>query len=62
MTTNDIQAARLNQQDEFSSALSTTLHVAFVAMVSVGVLTGTALVLWLLSLLAHSSYAIYFGV
>jgi hypothetical protein len=30
-------------------------------MVTLGALAGTGLVLWLLSVLAHSSYAIYFG-
>jgi hypothetical protein len=51
----------VDEQHIVRSALSGPLHVAFVAMVSVGTLSGTGFVLWLLSVLANSSYAIYFG-
>jgi hypothetical protein len=62
MTTSDIQPPTgLDQQHEFSSALSKTVHAAFVVMVALGALAGTGLVLWLLSVLANSSYGIYFG-
>jgi hypothetical protein len=63
MATTDIQPPTgIDQRNRFRSALSTTLHVAFVAMVALGSLTGTGVVLWLLSVLAHSSYGIYFGI
>jgi hypothetical protein len=63
MTTGSVQpSAALDQQPEASSALAGALHVAFIAMVSVGALTGTGLVFWLVSLLAHSSYGLYFGI
>jgi hypothetical protein len=52
----------IDQQPEASSALASALHVAFIAMVAVGALTGTGLVFWLLSLLANSSYGLYFGI
>jgi nitrate reductase NapE component len=62
MATSDIQPTTLvDQQQVVRSAISGTLHVAFVAIVSVGLLFGTGFVFWLLSVLAHSSYGIYFG-
>jgi hypothetical protein len=62
MATSDIHPPTdIDQQHMVRSALSEILHVAFVAMVTLGTLTGTGVVFWLLSVLANSSYGIYFG-
>jgi hypothetical protein len=43
------------------SALSKSIYAAFVVIVALASLAGTALVLWLLSVLANSSYGVYVG-
>lgn len=58
----DEPSTAIDQQPALRSALANALHVAFIAMVAVGTLAGTGLVFWLLSLLAHSSYGVYFGI
>lgn len=58
----NLPPAAIDQQPEPRSALASARHVAFIAMVAVGALTGTGLVFWLLSLLAHSSYGVYLGI
>jgi hypothetical protein len=62
MATCDIQPPTgIDHKHVVRSALTETLHVAFVAVVAVGTLAGAGIALWLLSALAHSSYGIYFG-
>ncbi len=64
MANSDIQPPTgADQQHMVGSALSEaeTIHVAFAAMVTLGTLAGTGVVLWLLGVLANSSYGIYFG-
>jgi hypothetical protein len=62
MATSDIQPPTgADQQHMVGSAPFETIHVAFAAMVTLGMLAGTGVVLWLLSALANSSYGIYFG-
>jgi hypothetical protein len=43
------------------SALSKSFQAAFIGTVTLGILAGTGLVLWLLKALATSTYGIYFG-
>jgi hypothetical protein len=48
-------------RDGRKSVLATSIHVAFVVLVTLGTLAGLGLILWLLSLLASSNYGVYFG-
>jgi len=62
MTTNDTQRSTgVDQQHVSRSALAKSSYVAFVVIVALVTLAGTALVLWLLSVLANSSYGVYVG-
>jgi hypothetical protein len=60
-TTNIQPPTGFDQQHIVESARSEIIHVAFAAIVTLGMLAGSGMVLWLLSALAHSSYGIYFG-
>ncbi|MFZ0902396.1 MAG: hypothetical protein WAN71_00635 [Mycobacterium sp.] len=64
MITSDIQPPTGidHHHDGLRSALANCARVAFIVIVALGSLAGTGLVLWLLSMLAHSSYGVYFGV
>jgi hypothetical protein len=62
MSTNCTQPSTgVDQQHVSRSALSKSIYAAFVVIVALATLAGTALVLWLLSLLANSSYGVYVG-
>jgi hypothetical protein len=62
MTTSHSQPPTgVDQQHGFRSALAKSIHVAFIVIVALGTLAGTGLVLWLLSVLATSSYGVYVG-
>jgi hypothetical protein len=63
MTASDIHpSTAVDQQNPLRSALSRSFQVALIVAVTVGVLAGTGLVVWLLKMLATSRYGIYFGV
>ena len=63
MANSDIQPPTGADQQHMVGSVSETetIHVAFAAMVTLGTLAGTGVVLWLLGALANSSYGIYFG-
>ncbi len=58
----DQPSAAIEQPAGPRSTLGSALHVAFIAIVAVGALAGTGLAFWLLSVLAHSPYGVYFGI
>ena len=63
MTTSYIQPPTgIDHHHGLRSALAKCAHVAFIAIVALGALAGTGLVLWSFSVLANSSYGVYFGV
>jgi hypothetical protein len=62
MTIHHIQLPTgVDQLHGLRSVLAKSAHVAFVLMVTLGTLAGSGLVLWSLSMLAHSSYGVFFG-
>jgi hypothetical protein len=63
MTASNIHpSTAVDQQNRLRSALYRSFQAAFIGIVTLGVLAGTGLVLWLLKMLATSRYGIYFGV